>query len=693
MEVKESNRRLAAILFTDIVGYTAMMQQDEKLAMAAVRKHHAVIEKCVPAHGGLIQQYYGDGCLSIFNSATDAVQCAFEFQKELLKEPVVLVRSGIHIGEIYSEGDKIFGDGVNLASRIESIGQGGTVLFSRDVYEKVRNHTEFEIRSVGSFEFKNVNDPIEVFALVHPEIRPPDVKSIEGKLKEQHRSSRRAWYLSGTGLVLLIAVVLALYLYPKDAITSPESMQYTSSIAVLPFRNIGNNPDEDFLSTGLAEDILTQLAQIDRLKVIARTSSMKFKDYESEGRSLMDVAKELGVTNILEGSVQRAGTRLRFTVRLVDPKEGSLLWAEDFDREIEDVLNVQREIALAVSNKLKVSLNPELRRRLQNTNVESNVNPDAYVYYHKGMEALIKSSGSQQEVAQAKTYFEMSIAADSTYSRAWVGLADAYLEYVYWHRAADGDALPLAEKAAKKALALDGSLGDAYGALGTIDLYENQLHSAKRNLQRALELNPNNAFVRERLSWVAFFTGDEKEGFAQMEKAILLDPLSTRYKGSMGSAYYMTGKYDEGIARMQQFLKLHPADNFLLWALGYLYAGKGEYEKAIAALDQRTIGKGTNWVYAYCYGKLGKREEAQKILDHLLERKKSAFVPDFMMAVVYTALEGRDDAIACLEHASGAGGESFFAWGIRQDPMFKALNDDPRFQTIAGKIEQMYENQ
>src|SRR5687768_4536928 len=179
-ERKELSRQLAAILFTDIVGYTSMMQRDENLALASVRRHHQVLEKTIPAHEGEIYQYYGDGSLSIFHSATQAVQCAFEIQKQMLEEPVVYVRTGIHIGEIYTEGGKIFGDGVNVASRIESICQGGAVLFSRDVYEKVRNYKSFQIKSIGTFEFKNVDDPIEVFALWNPEIVRPDIKSIQG---------------------------------------------------------------------------------------------------------------------------------------------------------------------------------------------------------------------------------------------------------------------------------------------------------------------------------------------------------------------------------------------------------------------------------------------------------------------------------------------------------------------------------
>ena len=687
MESRESNRRLAAILFTDIVGYTSMMQRDEKLAMGAVRRHHEILQKCVPYHGGEIYQYYGDGSMSIFNSATDALQCALELQKELLHDPMVPVRTGIHIGEIYTEEGKIFGDGVNLASRIESIGQGGTVLFSRDVYEKVRNRTEFQIRSIGSYEFKNVNEPIEVFALINSEIRTPDTGAIEGKLKEQVKKKRGTLYLTGIGVALAVIALLALYLYPKDARTSPESAQYTSSIAVLPFENLSNNPDEEFLSTGLAEDILTQLAQISGLKVIARTSSMKYKDYENEGKTLRDIAKELGVMSILEGSLRKYGTSLRVTVKLIDPRQENVLWAEEFDREIEDVLNVQRDIALAVSEKLKVSLSPALKSRFNN---KLNVNEEAYVNYQRGQEALLRSSGSLIEIEQAKSFFEMAIQADSSFSRAWVGLADAYLEFVFWHRATDGDAIPLATKAAKMALKIDKDLGEAYGALGAVDLYSSDLRAAEKNLRRAIDLSPSYAFGYERLAWVEMYRGRFEQGFELLENVIQLDPLFTRYKGSLGNAYYMTGNYEKGIERMEEFLSLHPNDNFILWTLAYLHAGNGEYKKAIETLDKRTIGRSTNWVYSYCHSKLNNPAAAQVVLDTLVARSQRGFVPDYMLAVAFESVAKHDSAIAHLERAILSGGESYFAWSLGRDPMLVNLRSDPRFQKLVKHVQEIY---
>lgn len=683
----ESTRRLAAILFTDIVGYTAMMQRDEKQALAAVHRHQAVLEQCVPLHHGTIQQYYGDGSLSIFSSATDAMHCALQLQMALQQDPVVPLRVGMHIGEIYTEDGKIFGDGVNLASRIESIGQPGTVLFSRDVYEKVRNQTEFEIIPLGTFAFKNVEDKVEVFALANPGIRIPDKHTIEGKLKEQPAPKGITTRIRLFAGMLLIALVSALVVF---LLLNPEEVQgadaYRNSIAVLPFSVSGGEPDDEFLGTGLAEDILTQLAQIAHLKVIARSSILKYKDYESSDKSLSEIARELGVNNILEGSVRKFSNTLRITVRLVNPKDESVIWAEEFDREMTDVLNMQREIAIRVSDKLKLSLTPQLMHRLSE---KVAINPDAYVHYHRGQETLRRSSGSKEEIARAIAYFEAAINADSGYSRAWVGLADAYLESIFWHRRVEGNLLQLAMRAVEQALKIDPEMGEAYGALGAIHIYEGDLRQAQTNLQRAMQLSPGYTFTLERQAWIEYYLGNHDAAIGLFERVILLDPLSTRSKGSLGNLYYFLNRWDDGLRREEEFLRLHPGDNFILWVLAYLHAGKGNYETAIDYLNKRTIGVKTNWVYAYCYAKLGRTAEAQAILDYHIEREKRDYVPEYFMAVIYNALGDTEGALTYLSKIR-AGGEGFFAWGIPNDPMFDNLRDNPRFKQIVKNIFSVY---
>lgn len=684
MEHKESGRHLAAILFTDIVGYTAMMQRDESLALSAVRRHQEVLERLVPLHEGEVYQYYGDGSLNIFHSAIQAVKAALEIQKELLADPPVLLKIGVHIGEIYTENGKIFGDGVNIASRIESIGQGGTVLLSRDVYEKVRNHALFELTSVGKFEFKNIEEPVEVFALTNSGLRSLDIKSIEGKLKEL--SPKKKFKASYALIGLLPFLVVAYMLFTRHTTSGNETNVLTGqqSIAVLPFQNLSDGKDEDFLSTGIAEDILTQLAQIHDLKVISRTSTMQYKDSD---KPIKTIAKELKVTSILEGSVRKYENNLRVSVQLTNGANESLIWAADFDRKIEDVLNVQRDVALAVSNNLKIALSPELKDRFQN---KVNVNPQAYINYQKGVEILHRTSGTKEDMDQALAYFEQSIQQDSDFAQAWIGLAEAYTEAIYWHRISPTVAIPKASDAIEHALSIDPHLGDAYGALGTIEYIEHEFEEAEQHLRKAIEYNPNYPYAYENLGWIMLCRNNTDEAIRYFKKCIDLDPLSTRFMGTVGNAYAISGRYEEGIAQVKEYMQSYPKDNYLLWTIGFLYARKGEYEKAIDALNQRTIGTKTNWVLTYCYAKTGQREKAQEILNNNIEKSKTEMIPDFMMAVQYCALGDNEKALDHLEKVSQNKAESFFEIGMENDPFLQPLYNMPRFKKIVEEIKQEF---
>ncbi len=676
-----SGRHLAAILFTDIAGYTAMMQRNEREALAAVRRHQEVLEHFIPAYEGRINQYYGDGSLSIFSSATQAVRCALEIQKALRQEPALPLRIGMHIGEIYYEDGKIFGDGVNIASRIESIGQPGTVFFSREVYEKIRNHHEFVVLPVGTFAFKNVHEPIDVFALSNPEIRQPDLKHIEGKLKPAPATKRHLVPVILGSLLIGLIAFYALFLRPKERQDPADSMTVRQSIAVLPFINLSDGKEADFLSTGIAEDILTQLAQIKDLKVISRSSTIRYKDSDKPIRT---IAKELGVTSILEGSVRKYDDNLRISVQLTDAMNETLIWAADFDKQFKDVLNVQRDVALAVSDKLKVALSPSLQHRLRDKTL---VDPESYMQYQKGQELLSQSSGSREDMEQAIQYFETATQLDSAFSRAWIGLADAYIEAIFWHRVDAEPALEKAKKAAERALAIDPETGEGYGALGAILYVNRNYREAEPYLAKALELTPNNYFASERLGWIRVMQGHYEEGLRLIYKAIELNPLSTRMKGSLGNAYSVMGRYPEGVRLMKEYLVTDPGDNYLLWTLGLNQVMNGEYAEAVETLKRRTIkGAQDNWVLCYAYAKAGERKAAEDILQRNLEKSKTAIVPFFMLAVQYCGLGNYPKTLEYLAKGVDDKGENFFVINLDKDPIFQPLWNDPAFKKIVEKV-------
>lgn len=675
---KKNKRYLAAILFTDIEGYTAMMHRDEEEALIAVRRHREVMEKMVPNYDGEIHQFYGDGCLCIFQSSMNAVQCALECQKTFLQEPAVPLRMGIHIGEIFHEDDKIYGDGVNVASRIESIGQAGTVLFSGQVFEKIRNNKVFKIKSIGKFNFKNVDEPIEVFALANPEIRFPDLSRIEGKLKKPRKrpvNYARMFWIAVIG-VLALSIAGILFLNGEKGTASAQQIR---SIAVLPFNTTGLQSEDTLFSVGIAEDILTQLSKLQDLKVISRASSFQF---DQESSSSQVIARELGVSSILKGSVRKYDKALRISVQLINPEDDSYIWAEQYNGEIGDVLKLQQDVAMSIFKALKIELSPRLKEQMRQAKT---VNVDAWYHYQKGQEKLKRSSGTQADIKEAINEFEKALSYDPDCSLAYVGLAECYLESIFWHRVEEEVAIPKAKEAAYKALELDPNIGECYGIIGAVDLYLNNLGLAKKNLERALEMNPNYSFGHERLAWVSLFLGDTANFRKHMDMAIELDPLSTRYKGGSTFAYYLMGNYEVGLKYIKEYLNQFPGDNFLLWNLGYLYAGSGQYDRAIEVLETRTIGTYTNWVIGYCYAKLGNTEKAREILNYHLERAKNEYVPHFMIAVQYAGLGENDAALDYLDQSAGIVGESIFLYALDKDPMWDGVRNDPRFEAIVRK--------
>ncbi|HET9280032.1 MAG TPA: adenylate/guanylate cyclase domain-containing protein, partial [Flavitalea sp.] len=303
-------RQLAAILFTDIVGYSAMMQRDEQGAIDLVKHHRAVLENTVAEHEGNVIEYYGDGSLCIFTSVTQAMKCAFSIQQQLCEEPVVPLRIGLHIGEVVFEDKKVMGDGVNISSRIQSLGRAGSILFSKEIFDKIRNHTEFKSVYLGKFLLKNITEPMDVFALANDGLTVPAKNEIEGRIKDLSNEglpTQQKWII-GSALALVLAWIIISqfgFFKKQNAFTGDEK-----SIAVLPFENMSHDSLQQYFSDGITEDIITQLSKIADLKVISRISVMQYKETD---KTTKEIATELGVNAILGGSVRKEGDKVRIT--------------------------------------------------------------------------------------------------------------------------------------------------------------------------------------------------------------------------------------------------------------------------------------------------------------------------------------------------------------------------------------------
>jgi adenylate cyclase len=428
------HRQLSAILFTDIEGYTAIMQQSEQKAMIIKDRHREVLQKAHKKFNGRIIQYYGDGTLSTFQSVIDAVQCALFMQKKFLQLPQVPVRMGLHIGDIIFNQEQVFGDGVNLASRIESLGVAGSVLISDTANDELHNHPEFKTVSVGVYQFKNVKRTIEVFALNHEGLVKPTPNSLKGKTEEEKDTDHETQKKPDPGKSISL-----------------------KSIAVLPFVNMSNDPEQEYFSDGMAEEIINSLTRLKELKVAGRTSSFQFKGKTIDMREL---GEKLNVHTVLEGSVRKQGNRLRITAQLVNVDDGYHLWSERYDREMDDVFAIQDDIALAITKKLKLTL---LKKDRDLITKSYTPNTEAYELYLKGRFYISRRGAS---VITGIQCFQKAIAIDPEFALAHAGYADANLLIASYGLLPPKQIRAQAKQSAERALQLDPSLSEPYCSLG-----------------------------------------------------------------------------------------------------------------------------------------------------------------------------------------------------------------------------------
>jgi len=562
-------RQLAAIMFTDIAGYTAMMEADEQKTVAVIKHYNAALENLVKQNAGQVLNYYGDGSLCIFHSATDAANCSLALQEELKEAPVVPLRIGLHIGEVFFEDTKALGDGVNIASRVQSLGQANTILVSAEFYDKIKNNSTFKSVSLGNFNFKNVTHPLQVFALTNPGLSVPHRKSMEGKLAPK-RTFKKVVLVS----LLLIVFVAAGFYYKNLIPNKSASRPKDKSIAVLPFTDMSPAKDQEYFSDGLSEELITALAKIPDLKVAGRTSSFSYKGIN---KNLETIGNELRVSTILEGSLRKSGNQLRITAQLINTDDGFNIWSDSYEIEFTDIFSVQDKITKAIITALNVHL-------LDNKEPEptASTNQDAYSNYLKARHQL---SFRGDHLLQAKRFFEEAIKLDTGFAAAHSGLSRT-LSIMPNYLMVDNvkSLMDSAKQEANKALSLDPNNGEALSVLGTVAAYYDwDWDAAEQAFTRSKEVNPNDAEMYNFLGDFYWIISDKKLAIEMESKAVELDPLLAVNYANLAMAYYMAKDYDNAIRisniglsmNLQSFI---PAANWppLVWS----YLATKQFDKA-----------------------------------------------------------------------------------------------------------------
>ena len=630
-------------MFTDMIGYTALGQKDESLSLELVQRQRKLIRPILMNHHGREVKTIGDSFLVEFSNALDAVRCAYKVQEAIresnnsISGPGRLhLRVGVHLGDVVESRGDISGDAVNIASRIESLAEDGGVCLTRQVYDQVHNKFEHPLSSIGEKDLKNVTDPVEIYKIVMP-------WSGETATRHDRLDKRR--------------------------------------IAILPFSNMSPDSRDEYFADGMTEELITTMSKISSLRVIARTSVMAYK---ASQKKVSEIARDLGVGTLLEGSVRKAGEKLRISVQLIDAQTSDHLWAESYDRELKDVFAIQTDISRTVAEALRVQLQSQEKSQIEKSQTE---NPDAYVLYLKGRAHW--ATRSEEGINRAIKLFEEAIARDPNYALAIAGLADCYVMLGMYAYRRPNAVFPTAKELALKALALDDTLAEAHASLSeTLSHFYFDWTKAEVELRRALELNPN---FSQAHAWLGTCflaaTGRLDEAVVENSRAEELDPQSALMAGEMGRALYFARRYDEAMEQQKKAIALEPQTAMYHKNLADVLVQKRMFSQALTEIERAVmLAKGSAFLLddaGYVYAVSGKRDQAKQVLDQLDDMSREIYVPEYGRAVIYAGLGDKDQAMEWLEKAYNE--RCFLTW-LKVDPIFDPLRDDERFRSLLDKM-------
>jgi adenylate cyclase len=581
MDERPVERKLAAILSADVEGYSRLMGDDEVATVRAITEYRAVIASMVAARGGRVVDAPGDNVLAEFASVVDAVQSAVDIQRELESRNAALpptrrmrFRIGINLGDVIVEGDRLYGDGVNIAARLESLADGGGICLSGTAYDQIEGKLPFGYEFKGEHSVKNIARPVRVYRLhLDPSAAPGP------------RARARSRMVKPVAAAVAILVLLGAagwvgwrWLKPPESAGLP--LPDRPSVAVLPFSNLSQDPSQEYFSDGVTEDLITGLSKVSGLFVIARNSVFTYK---GKAVKVRDVGRELGVRYVLEGGVQRSGSRVRITAQLVDAATGYHIWAERYDREVNDIFALQDEVTQRIVSAMAVKLTEAEKRRLGRPPTG---NPEAYDLVLRGHEErrLTTRDGN----AEARRLFVKALDLDPNYAGAYLGMAWTHLQSWQFMWSTDREGLERARELAEKAIALNDSLVGAHHVLGQIYLWMKQHDRAIAEAQQAVALAPNDADGYETLAETLCWSGKPEECIQAIRHAMRLNPhYPYFYDWTLGHGYYLTGQRQQALDSFARalkgnpnFLPAHAYRGVLFTELGRMNEAREEFEQA-----------------------------------------------------------------------------------------------------------------
>ncbi|MEZ5083247.1 MAG: adenylate/guanylate cyclase domain-containing protein [Bacteroidales bacterium] len=630
----KKTRRLAAIMFTDIVGYTALMQKDEKAGAEARAQHRQKFQQYHKIYNGDILQYFGDGTLSVFKSGVEAVECAVAIQKALKKDEPVPLRIGLHMGDIVFDGTDIYGDGVNLASRIESMCVSGGILLSAKLNDELKNHKKISTRSLGRFELKNIIKPVEIYTITNKGITAPQ-------------------FLKGIQLVS------------------------SKTIAVLPFANMSTSEENEYFSDGITEEIINALSKVKSLKVTSRTSSFFFKN---KNIPIKQIGKELNVSTILEGSVRLSGNTIRITAQLIQAEEDFHFWSETWDRKLENIFEIQDEISLIIADKLREQFG---HFEIQDHLVEKQTdNINAYEYSLKAQ--YYKNKWNPDDVKTAISLYNKALELDPKHTESVLGLADCYSFMATTGFMPAEEGWGKAAELTNQAQLLNDQLPGVHYLLSNIAFFiSGNYKEAFKEMARAIEIKPNFVDAQQFMSFLYIISGEKKKAQHHLDIALSIDPLSQETLFFDAYFHYMVEDYSTSLEKLNSCLAQNPKNIPAHSVKCYCLLKLGRYDEVLNYFDKLPedvvspgdkLGlAGLAWAF---------KKDTKKTAEYLNLLIEQAQTPDSFRANSYLF----------LIYAVSGDNDKAFEW-IRiaiedkislmlfhfADPLVNPIKDDPRY--------------
>jgi TolB-like protein len=691
-------RKLAAIMFTDMVGYSALAQRNDKVALELLEEHRRLLRELFPRFHGTEIKTIGDAFLVEFGSALEAAQCAIEIQRTLAKrnhdvtsDRRIEVKIGIHIGDVVHRDGDVYGDGVNIASRIEALAGAGGICVSMDVERQIRNALEARFEKFGSADLKNIKLPMELFRIVLPWESGARVQS------SAPRSSKKSPVVIGAAVLVIIAFIVGGWWWPggpgkhqqstgtQPAPVAPTNAPDQKSVAVLPFVNLSDDKGSEYFSDGVSEELLTVLQKIPGLHVAARTSAFSFK---GKNATAQEIGQKLGVAHLVEGSVRKAGDAVRIAARLTRADTGEELWSENYTRDLKDVFAVQTELAQTIVEQLRgrfggadTGAKEKIQAEVQAAEKGGTKNVEAHELYLQGR--FYENRHSDKSTREALAAYQHAVELDPGFARAWAGVARTHTWIAGF--ATEGgqkvfDAhLASARDAVARALAIEPDLPDALYARAWLETnFDFNWSAATQTVSKAMALAPADPNMLIAAANLETALGNTDRAIEIYRKAVELDPVNAQSRSFLAFGLANTKRFTEARAEYARVIELNPSAPWAHAGLGLAYLLQNKFEEA-ATEAQADAGEWARLLIVSCARWAQKRaQESAAALNELI--KNEAELAAFQIAEAYAYRGDKDRAFEWLERARrqrdpGLG-------NLRRDPLLENLRSDPRWNTF-----------